>query len=156
MNMERERYPDNKAERAESTDKSKEIILRHGLARYGKQALAGVLLMAALAALSGCEKGGEDAGAVTSPANTIEISEPSAEPIEETPEAIFEQSESQMFTVEKDGYSVQVQVNTWEGIQGTGEALPHPGDERILLPTVSKSDCIIPFEVNMLVNTEGG
>jgi hypothetical protein len=154
--MERERYPDNKAERAESTDKNKETMLRRGLAKYGKRALAGVLIAAALTTFSGCEKGGEDVDAAASPPNTIEATEPSAEPIEETPEAIFEQGESETFTVERNGYSVQVQVNTWEGIQGTGEALPHPGDESIMLPTVSKSDCIIPFEVNVLVATEGG
>jgi hypothetical protein len=162
--MERETYSKKEVE-AETTDNTEvwaENKSRHSFTDYGKRAMAGVLLAATLVSFSGCGEKSENAGAISTSGSAIEESgsmesqQTGPESTDETLEKIFEQGESQMFVVEKDGYSLQVQVNTWEGVQGTGEAWEHPGDENIMLPAVSKSDCIIPFEVNMLVgDTEG-
>ena len=65
--------------------------------------------------------------------------------IKDVPNGGFEQTDSEIFVMEQNGYSIEFTLEKWLATRGSSEYVLHPANSEIPLPLLKSSDCVIPF-----------
>ena len=83
-----------------------------------------------------------------------EVSNYWEELIKDVPKGAFEQTDSEIFVWEQNGYSVEIELDKWFPNRGSNEYILHPASDEILLPLLKPSDGVIPFVLTAKTTTK--
>jgi len=74
--------------------------------------------------------------------------------VKDMPSGSFEKAGSENFVFEEDGYIMELTLDKWAATRGSSEYVLHPASNRIPLPLLKPSDCVIPFVLKAKTATE--
>lgn len=65
----------------------------------------------------------------------------------------FIENESKTILKEKEGYSCEAFIQTWEGLRGQENFVVHPANKNVAIPIQKTTDMIIPFSITLKCTT---